>query len=574
VASGATVLSGRGYAVPREAGAQLAAVLKLSASQRVEIPVFGDSTTFGAGGGYSWLQRLRDRLVTAGMTNGGKGLFGFNETQIVYDAPEVNGFVSRSGFGVVADGSGVYAFNAEDYVSVTAGETVTLQGRGQEVEILYTKRTATGEFTYAVDGGAATTVSAVGGSGAAGRIKLSLGGVRDALHTVTIVNRGGVTPGAPTITAASQNGPGTNTGPVSFSAGNYYYKAAFVYASGYTVASAATTLADSGGARSHSIQLNSTGQSSVRLYRSLSPAGPFERVTTITQDYDNGSLVGITDAGSNVDTADLAPTVGTVTGVTGSATQTAVAVGFKNTVGVVLQKFARTGATISEWFDPVGYKTSAGTYNWKPQHALGLVQDAAPVATPPFGWAAVQASTAAPHYAPRPAAAILHLGFNDMSDFPLRWVSSVAYTTNQKVGFGGGFWYAVAGSTNVKPGTDATKWLPLEVGGGYPLDMLTEGIQLFCRLARSAGAVPIVCAGQYPLNSKALEYGGAVAAAVRAAALAQGAIWLDHMEGRGAPNQWNANGVTSSGDPHLSVAGYKRQADFAADNVFIPLLTS
>lgn len=155
---------------------------------RREVVVFGDSTTFGSGGLYSWLQRLRDRAVSYGLPDGGKGIFAGSEDQIVYDSPEVNGFVSLT-FSGSPDSfdnlTGNYYYDAG-----TVGHVLNLQFRGTAARLWYRTGGTFGQFTYSVDGGSVVTVNAVSGTTDDRFVYLS-GLTAGVTHTLQIVNTSG-----------------------------------------------------------------------------------------------------------------------------------------------------------------------------------------------------------------------------------------------------------------------------------------------------------------------------------------------------------------------------------------------
>lgn len=121
----------------------------LGAARR-EVVVFGDSTTWGSGGLYSWLQRLRDRAVTYGMDDGGKGIFGAAENQITYDSPEVNGYVSSTATGATDNFDNLDGSFFFDDGSPSNAELV-LQFRSSAARLWYVRRSSVGEFTYQVN---------------------------------------------------------------------------------------------------------------------------------------------------------------------------------------------------------------------------------------------------------------------------------------------------------------------------------------------------------------------------------------------------------------------------------------
>lgn len=146
-----------GVSVPVGALDRWRAYRDTGAAARREVPVFGDSTTWGAESFYSWVQRVRDRAVAAGLADGGKG-FVVADGDIVYDPPEVNAVVSSTFTGSDHGGNDTVAGG---YIgSAVAGETATFQFRASSCRIWYVRRPQAGTFSYLVDGEPAVTVDA------------------------------------------------------------------------------------------------------------------------------------------------------------------------------------------------------------------------------------------------------------------------------------------------------------------------------------------------------------------------------------------------------------------------------
>lgn len=166
---------------------------------RGDVLCIGDSTMYGSGANYSLVQRLRDQATGAttggpagfGMIDGGKGLFGNGEgAGITYDAPEINGLQSRSGFNTNPD-----QFDILDgqffYEPSTAAATITFQFRTTAARLFYSSRTQAGDFTYSVDGGSATTVQAYTSASTPVIKFIYLSGLTAGVtHTITVTNVG------------------------------------------------------------------------------------------------------------------------------------------------------------------------------------------------------------------------------------------------------------------------------------------------------------------------------------------------------------------------------------------------
>jgi hypothetical protein len=198
---------GLGYAIPAGWGTNWRAARNSAGTTRTEVPIFGDSTTWGSQALYSWVQRLRDRSVAAGYADGGKGVFGVGEDSITYDTPEINGLVSN-GWTWVQDAADTDVLGGGGYSSNTSGEALTVQGRvvgsGGEFRLWYVNRDV-GTFTVAIDGGAATTVTTTSSSGSPPAF-YRVTGLAAGNHTAVITN---TTTGSHQIVApAFMNGSG------------------------------------------------------------------------------------------------------------------------------------------------------------------------------------------------------------------------------------------------------------------------------------------------------------------------------------------------------------------------------
>lgn len=120
-----------------------------STLERKAMVVYGDSTTFGSGGPYSWLQRLRDRAVTDGYDDGGKGIWAGLEKEIVYDAPEINGVPGAVTWGNPGDGFDTLVGSWLREPG-TVGSTFVGQFRESNLRLWYMRRFDAGEFTYSI----------------------------------------------------------------------------------------------------------------------------------------------------------------------------------------------------------------------------------------------------------------------------------------------------------------------------------------------------------------------------------------------------------------------------------------
>lgn len=131
-----------------------------TAATRREFVFYGDSTTYGSEGNYSYVTRVRERAIRYGCADGGKGIFGGGEGfgNITYDniAGEVNGQVSNVGWDAVSDQYDTLI--GQYYYSTTPGSVITLRFRTTAARLWYVDRPSDGSITYSVDGGAAVSL--------------------------------------------------------------------------------------------------------------------------------------------------------------------------------------------------------------------------------------------------------------------------------------------------------------------------------------------------------------------------------------------------------------------------------
>lgn len=130
------------------------------ATQLVEAAYFGDSTGYGSGGDGGPVREIRDQLLAAGFTDGGRGVASKNETA---SSSGENLAPLVSATGAFANTGNAYDFLITDSPghSTTAGDEITMQGKGTAVRIYYgIWPNNTGSFTYSINGGAAVTVDA------------------------------------------------------------------------------------------------------------------------------------------------------------------------------------------------------------------------------------------------------------------------------------------------------------------------------------------------------------------------------------------------------------------------------
>lgn len=185
----------RGVIIPEGSLDVWKAARNASASTRTEVVIFGDSTTFGSTGGspffYSWVQKLRANSIAAGYPDGGRGIAGLGDTAGMSGPENIPIIQSTSGGTWTSAGDSNDMLLSETPTTSTNGATIVFQGYGTKARLHYTKIGTGGTFTYAINGGSATTVNTnfAGFSGAT--IYLDLGGTDSTLHTVTVVNTSG-----------------------------------------------------------------------------------------------------------------------------------------------------------------------------------------------------------------------------------------------------------------------------------------------------------------------------------------------------------------------------------------------
>ncbi len=448
---------------------------------RGEVIVFGDSTTYGSGALYSWLQRMRDNASGVstggpagfGITDGGKGIIAGGESSIGYDSPEINGFVSSTfggGFPDVFDPTqGQFWYDTGS----AAGHTLNLQFKGTCCRIWYMVRGNAGQFTYSLDGGAAVTVNANGSPGQIAKF-VYLSGLSAGTHTLTITNLAGAPIQPPTINSAL---PQTGTGTLA--AGTYYYVATTYDA---------TNNAESVISAEKSATLSATGEvnfvfltgppsagATTRIYRSTTSGSGYQLVATCSTN-SNGTYTG-TDTG----------TAGGAAPVQNGGLSTVppacyIGIAPMNATGLSWQKFATSGATFNNF-----------NGGWKYWSAFGL--------TAPSGSQSAASSYSVDTSQPvggavTPVLAILDLGFNDLTD---------------------------------QANTDYSVY--------------TNGIDYFAACCQAAGVDGIVCSGQLPYNANWPTYGAAIFNAMKAEALAKGLAFVDLFYPVGGPSLSYAGGT-------------------------------
>lgn len=558
----------RGVHIPAHALDTWAAARDNHASQLAEAVWFGDSTSFGSeysANNYSIVDRLRDRWRADGLTDGGKGFFAGGEaTMTGRDAAyDVNGVVSNQ-WNAISDQFDTCG--GQYFRSNTAGQLLTLHGYGTRFKVWFTKR-ASGQMGVAIDGGTETIIDTYGQTGTTQAWQLFSGLSAGSLHSVVLRCVGGRPILAPSggLSAAVD----TNTFSGSLTSGQAYYYKLTYYKSGVGETDGSATLGPctpTGTTLTVLVGANPTATGATYLpagfqygiYRATSAGGPYTRLA-----YVNGGSQGILTYRDDGTVTPAGAIPSTNTAGLDSQADVFAAAEFTNNTGIVFHKHATSGNSFYSYLDPTNRSGSSGyTQASRVQGALGVVQSQSTNVQNASWWQAQDTTTAAR----RPALAVMHMGFNDVNNIPKPWRSFDAHTTGDMVYYADSFWAAQANSTGVTPGSDATKWLPTEPQ--YSIDELAQGAYEFILLARASGADPLVCVGQFPMDATAFSWSARATAVLMDVALSTGAGFVNLIEGLGQkPSDWIANGAQAGANPHLTKAGYQRQADFIWDNV-------
>lgn len=160
-----------------------------STTARGEVIFYGDSTTYGSEGNYSYVQQVRNRAVAYGCTDGGKGMIGAGEVSMTYDAPEVNGLISTTTNGTPDQYDTLIG---QYWIAGAAGQVVNLRFRSTAARLWYVDRPSDGSFTYSLNGAAAVTVDVTArtSGGPIDKFIYLSGLAPNTTHTLTITNVG------------------------------------------------------------------------------------------------------------------------------------------------------------------------------------------------------------------------------------------------------------------------------------------------------------------------------------------------------------------------------------------------
>jgi hypothetical protein len=370
-----------GYSIPVGSLSAWYTARNASSSSLVETNVFGDSTTYGAGasGEISWWYKTRQLAINAGYTNGGQGL-------VQLTPSETNGWIgyveSQNPFSTAA-----WAGSANTYgpaLQGASGSSVafaseTLQGYGTHIRIYYAIFNNVGDFTYAVDGGSAVTVSAFSIGTPPDTGVVDIPGLSNALHTVALINVGSRAEPNPLFNGTPGNS-GSAPSSTTLAVGTYQYAVTAIDASSHETLPTYTAIITVDAAkRAPNISILNAGvggsATAYNCYRSTN-SGAYQ---FIVQTAKSGSYNNFTDAGAYTPTATAPPTTATFTRDT-SANNSTIAIDFVRNAGLVFDKDAVTGATFNTFgLDGVGYN------NYPYQVPLGLnhLQPATALASSP-----------------------------------------------------------------------------------------------------------------------------------------------------------------------------------------------
>lgn len=178
----------RGVYIPSGSLATWRAARDAHASARTEVTILGDSTTMGAtpsGLTYSWVIRLRQLSIAAGITDGGRGVAGRD------DNPALSGeslpiLQSYGDWTYPPDKSGPL-WDEGFYSAAVTGSPLILRGYGTAVRLHWIVGGTPGSFTYGVNGGTAVPVTPTANGGSS----IYIPGLAGNPNTVSIQNTGG-----------------------------------------------------------------------------------------------------------------------------------------------------------------------------------------------------------------------------------------------------------------------------------------------------------------------------------------------------------------------------------------------
>lgn len=520
-------ISGRGYYVPAGSLDVWKAARNNANNELVEIVIFGDSTTSGScydppansNSIYSWTQRLRARILAAGFKDGGRGIVATNEIAPGMNPDGITAISAVTGF-ASSDNNG--ALLTDSFKSVAGADAFTVSGKGTAIRLLITKLAAAGGFTYSIDGGAAVTVESTF-NGFTGDAILAASGLTEGTHTCRIVNLGGSLFGPPTITDAGTGGFGTGENPNLTTGQAYDYVITTVTASGETVASNVITKTESFTTPNRvSLLLNiaNNGAQSYNVYRRNSGVGVYGRLQTAVAPVGGAGatsgFTAITDNGSAAPNAGVNPPSTSTAGRNATNSTVQLVPAFIRATGIVIHKAGISGISSSSYFS----SQNPNLGNYPAQLLVGVTPGVPSSGGAQYGWA--QPEAAHPAF-PRCRLVIWALGINDQQ-------GSVSQAT-------------------------ATAAAALQL----------DNMAIWARMARSAGADPLVVIPHYSLAANNHVYAGEFITATAAGAKAMSLPIVDFNEAIGPAGLYPSSiGVAAV---HATQATYNLEADFLWDRV-------
>lgn len=517
----------RGFAVPSGSLDVWKAARSNAANELVEIVVFGDSTTAGScfdapansGGIYSWTQRLRSRILAAGYSDGGRGIVCANDA--IGQNPDGITSYTRTGFAWGGNGNGPFGTNS--FASNTASDVITFSGKGTAIRLLYSGVGTAGGFSYSVDGGAAANVEA-NYNGFHGDAILA-SGLAEGTHTLAITNLGGSLASAPGLIVAAAGATGTGTGTnMANNPTAYQYVVTGVYAGGETTASSALAITQpysAGNRASLSFNISNNGAQSYNVYRRISGSGSYAQIlSAVAPTGGAGATSGnttVTDDGSYApNTGVNPPASATIRNTANKDVQ--VAPVFLRATGISVSNWGVSGSTYGSFFGT----SNASLGNYQAQLGMGVTPGVASApAAVPYGWASPEASH--PTYA-RCRLAISALGINNQQG-----------AADQAA--------ADAACSSVK-----------------------NSIAIFVKMARAAGADPLIVIPHLSIASNSHLYQGQIQEAIQSAASSWGVPWVDFNEAIGPVATLIARGSPAVA-VHATKWCYDAEADYLWDNV-------
>lgn len=345
-------------------------------NQRVELVLFGDSTAFGSSGSpvVPWIYRVRGLSAEAGYNDGGRGNVSWADSMLKASPNEPadtakDTVVSKTGF----SGSSINGVASMTYFdSKVAGDSITLQGYGEQIRLHYQRSWISGVFTYSVDGGPEIEVNAFYPRGVQPDALLITGLTRGR-HTITIKNNRSPAIASPSALEIKLKDEKSPKAPAQ---GTYYYGLTAFSENGESTMGEPnkTGPVELSGAQIPEIStIFQRGWKGIKLYRSASKNGPFGLVKTFTYSTDEARRLGISDEEGTAPGAQP-PTTDTL-GVLNGANSMNVGVDWLYNTGIVYHRNADSGATFGSYDfddDPI-------QVHGKPGHlALGLVPQDGP----------------------------------------------------------------------------------------------------------------------------------------------------------------------------------------------------